>query len=297
MTGMQSSVDWSASRGEGKKRKPKQPRQPKVTPTEVIIASDLEDLLYQEIYDVGCGSCSYRMFELEKLEILLKKHNNSQDIRRIMLGVLMWMMQDKPAVNKELVGAKIGEYGLSIFNFEDLMRVYRHMKCRCGSLISDVSLATMQILRNMIECDNPYTRIAIMCNDRIPGFDIEKLQDALMFQKSGTVIYVKDFPKNNPQIPPREQTFISYGMRKTDDNVAFYWKVSGKEFITKMIASEYYVNDQRDSTYDDLDYDDYDHIYNEGELMYITTMNLSEDVKGYIPERIQSLIKQFHPPA
>lgn len=85
------------------------------------------------------------------LEKYARKHPYSQDVRRMLLGVLMYRLQ---IGEKDLVASKIGEYGLTLANFDDLMRVYRHMRCGCNIIINDIKSDTMEILRNMIKGDS-----------------------------------------------------------------------------------------------------------------------------------------------
>lgn len=269
-------IDWATSRGEGKK-KPRRHKEP-IPPTQVTVSSEFELLLETEIYGGGCCSSVYSGWELEFLERIAKKYIYSQDIRRMILGTLLWKLHkssakaEELAVTKELVAAKIGEYGITLSNFNDLMRVYKHLKCGCGITIDDVAPATKAMLRAMIDRSDPYTNLAAECSV-IPTFDIGKLQDAIVFQKEGIGSF------KHTRLYDCRRDVCSNSISAT-----CYWKKNDEEIITNVVSTfsdvrlsaDYYINGQRNEEYD---FKEYDRIGEEDltddELIYLFTLKIA----------------------
>lgn len=219
-TNVDATDDWSVSRGEAKAKHRSGPR----TPVEITVSSDFENLLETEPYG-GCGCCSYAydVNRLEFLEKFAKKHPYSQDVRRIMLGILMARLEKG---EKELVASKIGEYGITLANYEDLMHMYRRMRCGCAIYVSDIKPVTMSLLRDMITREDPYKSLSMTCMT-IPQFDIKKLQSTIIFQQREHYVTL---------------SIILYGYtRETNQetvNATCYWKVKGKKLITNAYRKE-----------------------------------------------------------
>jgi hypothetical protein len=137
-----------------------------------------------------------------------------------MLGVLLQKLADGEA---EYVGMKVGEYGITLANFDDLMRVYGKMKCCCCSIIMDVPPDVLQKMRRIISMTDPYEQLAKECKI-IPAFDIEKLRRTIKYQESGT--RVNDVLKY-------------YACESDSESVTCYWKLNGEPVITRMRDGEY----------------------------------------------------------